>query len=97
MMNREPLFFENSQGKERVIAEVDNMEDAFKEMNEFCKERNFHIHYTRFYIEDCLVENETAWRITFDVGSWSEFFHIYFDTYEQAETFRKTMEFKKPF
>lgn len=100
-MNREPLFFENSQGKERVIAEVCDMEDAFKEMHDFCTERNFRIYYTNYYIEECPAEAgsgyETAWRITFDVGSWSEFFHIYFDTFDQAERFRNTADFEKPF
>ena len=96
MMNREPLFFEHSNGKESVIAEVSNMQDAFAEIKAFCTERNYYVHYTRFWIEDCPAEAgsgaETAWRLTFDVGSWSEFFHIYFDTFEQAEKFRATFD-----
>ena len=91
-----PLFFEGSTGHERVIAEVDNMEEAFVEIKKFCDERDFHIHYTRFWIEDCPAEAgsgaDIAWRIAFDVGSWSEFFHLYFDTFEQAEKFRMTMK-----
>ena len=95
-MNREPLFFENSQGRERVIEEVTNMQEAFEAIREFCNERNYNIHYTRFYIEEYPAEAGSgtliAWRLTFDVGSWSEFFHIYFDTFEQAEKFRMTMD-----
>ena len=94
-MNRQPVFFENAQGKERVVEEATNMQEAFEIIREFCNERDYYIHYTRFYIEECPAEAgsnaETAWRLTFDVGSWSEFFHIYFDTFEQAEKFRATM------
>ena len=96
MMNREPVFFENSQGKERAIEEATNMQEAFEAIRKFCNECDFHIHYTRFWIEECPAEAgsgaEIAWRLTFDVGSWSEFFHIYFDTFEQAEKFRMTMD-----
>ena len=96
MINREPVFFENSEGKERAIAEAANMQEAFEAIREFCNERYYNIHYTRFYIEDCPVEAGTgadiAWRLTFDIGSWSEFFHIYFDTFEQAEKFRATFD-----
>ena len=94
-MNREPLFFEHASGREIVIAEVSNMEDAFAEIKAFCAERNFNIPYTRLWVEDCSAEDgsgaDIAWRLTFDVGSWSEFFHIYFDTFKQAEKFRMTM------
>ena len=95
-----PLFFENSQGKERVIAEVDNIAEAFEEIHKFCAEHNYTVYYTRHWVEDCPVEdgsNEVvAYRITFDVGSWSEFFHIYFDTQKQAENFLIS-NIEKPF
>lgn len=89
-----PLFFEPCTGCEYVVAEVDDMDEAFSEIKKFCDERDFHIHYTRFWIEDCPAEigTDIVWRITFDVGSWSEFFHLYFDTLEQAERFRITMK-----
>ena len=87
-----PLFFEGSTGRERVIAEVDNMNEAFAEIKKFCDEREFHIYYTRFYIEESEVDGVAGWRLTFDVGSWSEFFHLYFDTFEQAEKFRATAD-----
>lgn len=87
-----PLFFEDSTGHEHVIEEVNNMEEAFVEIKKFCDERDFYIHYTRFWIEESEVDGVQGWRITFDVGSWSEFFHLYFDTFEQAENFRMTMK-----
>ena len=96
MMNREPVFFENSEGRESVIAEAADMQETFEAIREFCHERNYNVRYTRFYIEDCPAEAgsgaDIAWRLTFDVGSWSEFFHIYFDTFEQAEKFRATFD-----
>ena len=95
-MNREPVFFENSEGRENVIAEAADMQETFEAIREFCHERNYNVRYTRFYIEDCPAEAgsgaDIAWRLTFDVGSWSEFFHIYFDTFEQAEKFRATFD-----
>ena len=62
------LIFENSNGEERVIAEVDNIDEAFDEIHKFCDERDFKIYYTRQWRENN--------RTTFDVGSWSEFFHL---------------------
>ena len=87
-----PLFFEDENGREYVIAEVNNMDEAFSEMRKFYLARDFVIHYTRFWIEEHPMEESIAWRITFDVGSWTEFFHLYFDTFEQAEKFRDTMK-----
>lgn len=62
------LIFENSNKEERVIAEVDNIDEALKEIHKFCDERDFKIYYTRQWRENN--------RTTFDVGSWSEFFHL---------------------
>lgn len=62
------LYFENSQGVERVIAEVANEEEAYKEINKFCEERNFKIYYVRTW--------GANGRKTFDVGSHTEFFHL---------------------
>jgi hypothetical protein len=61
------LIFENSQGIERVIAEVADEKEAIREIHEFCEDRNFKIYYTRTWTENG--------RKTFDVGSWSEFFY----------------------
>ena len=64
------LYFKNSYGKERVIAEVQNEQEAMKEINKFCKERNFKIYYTRSWMRN---QNEKI----YDVGSHSEFFICY--------------------
>lgn len=61
------LLFQNSLGKERVIAEVDSWVEANDEMNRFMEERNFKSHYKRLWDDG---EN----RLMVDVGSWSEFF-----------------------
>jgi hypothetical protein len=65
------LYFENSQGKERVIAEVQNEKEVFKEINKFCEERNFKIYYVRTWMVNG--------RKKFDVGSHSEFFYTSVD------------------
>lgn len=62
------LYFENSLGKERVIAEVENEDEAFKEINKFCEERNFKIYYIRTWMVNS--------RKKFDVGSHTEFFYL---------------------
>ena len=62
------LIFKNSHGKERVIANPQNEEESFKEINKFCDERNFEIYYIRSWI----IGN----RKKYDVGSWSEFFYL---------------------
>lgn len=62
------LYFENSQGVERVIAEVANEEEAYKEINKFCEERNFEIYYVRTWMSNG--------RKKYDVGSHSEFFYL---------------------
>lgn len=61
------LYFENSQGVERVIAEVANEEEAYKEINKFCEERNFEIYYVRTWMSNG--------RKKYDVGSHTEFFY----------------------
>lgn len=62
------LYFENSQGVERVIAEVANEEEAYKEINKFCEERNFEIYYIRTWMSNG--------RKKYDVGSHTEFFYL---------------------
>ena len=63
------LYFENSYKGRRLIAEVENVEGAFKEINKFCDERNFKIYYTRTWAQpDGLM--------VFDVGSHTEFFYL---------------------
>ena len=62
------LFFQNANGNERVIANVDNADEAMIEIKKFCDERDFKIPYYRYY--GSLDDNG----IKYDVGSWSEFF-----------------------
>lgn len=85
-----PVFFENSYGQERVIAEVQTMEEAFAVIREFCTDRDYNIHYTRYWVNEKEYEGSPCFDLTFDVGSWSEFFHIYFDNMNQVNKFYDT-------
>ena len=60
------LYFKNSQGKERLIAECETVQDAHKEIDKFLNEHNFKSYYSRSW------GNEDG--VTIDVGSHSEFF-----------------------
>jgi hypothetical protein len=70
------LIFENSYGEERVIAEVKDENEAMKEIHKFIDECNakrtdgkkFEIYYIRSW--------EHNGRKTFDIGSYTEFFHV---------------------
>ena len=62
------LYFRNSNGKERLVADVENQEDAMSEIKKFCLEHDYRIPYVRCYGD----LNDSG--ITWDVGSWSEFF-----------------------
>lgn len=61
------LYFENSNGNRRVIAEPNTEEEALQEIYKFLEDRNFKSYYTRTWVND---DGEKV----FDVGSWSEFF-----------------------
>lgn len=68
------LYFKNSWGNRRLIAQCDNDADVIKAIHAFiakCNERRpadnqFVIYYTRIWHEN----NMTC----YDVGSWNEFF-----------------------
>lgn len=92
-----PIFFQDSYGKEHVIEEVQTMDEALDAIREFLDEHEYKSYYTRFWLEETEYENEPCVVLTFDVGSWSEFFHIYFDNEYQANQFRDTLKFEKPF
>ena len=62
------LYFKNSQGKERLIAECETVQEVHKEIDKFLNEHNFKSYYMRSW------GNEDA--VTIDVGSHSEFFRI---------------------
>lgn len=63
------LYFENSHGERRIIAEPETEEEAYKEMRKFCEDRNFKIYYIRSWT------NKEGLKV-FDVGSHSEFFYL---------------------
>ena len=83
-----PLFFENRKGQLSIIAEVENIQEAHQQIHKFCQEHNYTNYYTRMWIESKEnAESGTEWSLTFDVGSWSEFFILFFETEEQAREF----------
>mgnify|MGYP006393080949 CR=1 FL=1 len=41
------LYFENSYGKRRIIAEPETEEAAMEAIHAFCEERDFKIYYVR--------------------------------------------------
>ena len=63
------LYFENSLGKRRIIAEPKTEQEASREIHKFCNDRNFKIYYTRIW------KNEEGLKV-FDVGSHTEFFYL---------------------
>ncbi len=60
------LYFQNSRGKERLIAEPTSEEEVAKEIEKFLYDHNFKSYYIRMWEENG--------RLKFDFGSWSEFF-----------------------
>ena len=60
------LYFQNSRGVERLIAEPSNREEVVKEINKFLDDHN----YKSYYMQVC----EDNGRLMIDVGSWSEVF-----------------------
>ena len=69
------LWFQNSRGQERVIANCETLPEVHKEIDKFIadandrwpEKRKFQQYYTRMWKEG------NRW--AFDVGSWSEFFY----------------------
>lgn len=61
------LYFENSHGVWRPIADCANKIEVGIAIKRFLDEHNYKSYYTRTWDED-------GWR-HYDVGSWSEFFH----------------------
>lgn len=84
------LYFENSQGKERLIAECETVQEAHKEIDKFLDEHNFKCYYTR----TCGGENG----VTIDVGSYSEFFKIKGISYnDYVKTLQKNVELEEKY
>lgn len=63
------LYFANSRGERRIIAEPATEEEANKEIHKFCEDRNFKIYYVRTW------RDKEGLKV-FDCGSWSEFFYL---------------------
>ena len=63
------LVFQNSQGHERTIADVATADEAYSEIKKFCRERDFHIYYTRVWQDG---DGSTV----YDVGAWNEKFRL---------------------
>ena len=61
------LYFQNSQGKERVIAEVATEKEAYNESHKFLDEHNYKSYYTRTWMRN-------KYDKVYDVGSHTEFF-----------------------
>ena len=40
------MYFSDSRDRRREIAEIQNMDEAFSTIKEFCDARNFRIYYT---------------------------------------------------
>ena len=64
------LYFKNSKGDKRLIAEPKTREDAWEYIHVFCEERNFKIYYVRTW-------NTPDGAEVYDVGSHTEFFYLY--------------------
>lgn len=63
------LYFQNSQGKKRIIAKnLSDKRQISEEINKFLKKHNFKCYYTR-----CWYDGEYT---VYDVGSWTEFFLV---------------------
>ena len=63
------LYFENSYGKRRIIAEPQTEEEAMREVYKFCEDRNFKIYYVRTWTDN------DGFKV-YDVGSHVEFFFL---------------------
>ena len=70
------LYFENSKGERRIIAEPKSRDGALEMIHAFCEERNFTIYYIRTWRVN---EGVDAGADVFDVGSHSEFFYLFGD------------------
>ena len=64
--------FQNSSGDEREIGRASDEKIAYQIINEFLADHNYKSYYMRSWITEDQVK-------IVDVGSWSEFFHIYLE------------------
>lgn len=66
---KKELYFQDHTGRKRFIGLAGSLEDAFREVTNFLRKRNYESYYSRYWIK----ENGD---IVIDVGSHSEFFII---------------------
>ena len=86
------LYFQNAHGIFRKIGTIDGRmtpekitTEISRQINEFCKERNFTIYYTRIW--DTEVNGKPMTK--FDVGSHVEFFYTHPRSYAMFEAQHK--------
>lgn len=65
------VYFLNSKGKEILIGEAEDNNEAYKIIKNFCRERSFKIPYMR-----CWKQPNSDNRTIYDVGSHTEFFIV---------------------
>lgn len=65
------LYFENSRGERRIIAEPKTEPEAMEEIYKFCADRNFKIYYVRNWL------TQEGFKV-YDVGSHTEFFYLFY-------------------
>lgn len=61
----------------RIIAKVKTEQEAFVEIHKFLEEHNYISYYTRIWFQDNVK--------IYDVGSYTEFFHLELEDGEQFE------------
>lgn len=66
------LYFENSRGQRRQVAETATAQEAFVKIQEFLKSHDFVSYYSRYWTNPDNPKERVV-----DVGSHSEFFYIY--------------------
>lgn len=62
------IYFENSYGERRLLAERDNQDGVWQVISNFLAQHKYRARYIRSWTDD-----EGTW---YDVGSWSELFLV---------------------
>ena len=71
--------FRNSYGSERELGRVQTEQEVNEIINQFLEDHNYKSYYWQIHFTEDGVK-------VVDVGSWSEFFHIYL---EEGETWNE--------
>lgn len=78
------LYFKNSKGEIRLLCKANNRKAIMKKIDDFLKEHNYESFYTRMWETD---NDELGSCIKIDVGSWTEFFYVQFNSPEDRDYF----------